>query len=146
MKTLPLDRDRKFREYDYPSKPSLYRPLRHFIQRFKEPQRFLTEEVVNECISNGDLRSNKNGCGCFRKEWGDGVAYYLIVGYHEDGYRVTVTGWPHLHHREAALDSGRWSSKELDTIEALNEKHQNQFEDKYPAYNQWLQSQYGAKS
>lgn len=141
MKTLPIDRSRQFREYDYPPKPELYRPLTHFIQRFKEEERFLTHEVIEECITNGDLRDNNDGCGCFRKEWGDGVAYYLIVGFHEDGYRVLVTGWPHLHDREAALKSGYWSSAELDKVAELNERYNESFEDKYPAYDTWLDSQ-----
>lgn len=138
MKTLPIDRNRTFREYDYPSKPGVYSPLRHFVQRFKEEERFLTDEVIEECIENGDLRDNGDGCACFRKEWGDGVAYYLIAGYHEKGFRVLVTAWPHLHDRQAALDSGRWSSKELDTIESLNQRYQDDFEDDYPAYGEWL--------
>jgi hypothetical protein len=145
MKTLPIDRSRTFREYDYPQQPGLYTPLRHFIQRYKEPERFLTDEVIDECIENGDLRDNGDGCGCFRKEWGGGVAYYLIVGFHEKGYRVIVTGWPHLHDRQEALESGRWSSAELDDIEELNERYQDRFEDEYPEYDEWLKTQYGAE-
>lgn len=146
MKTLPIDRGRTFREYDYPRKPSLYTPLRHFSQRRREEERFLDGEVINSCIKEGDLRDNGDGCACFRKEWGGGVAYYLIAGFHEKGYRVVVTAWPHLHDREAALSSGQWSSDELDTIEALNNKYQDSFEDEFPAYNEWLKSQYGATS
>ena len=143
MRTLPIDRSREFREYDYPRQPGLYTPLRHFGQRFREPERFLTDEVVETCIAEGDLRDNGDSCACFRKEWGGGVAYYLIAGFHKKGYRVVVTAWPHLHNREIALRSGRWSSGKLDTIEELNEQYQDRFEDKYPAYSQWLQSQYG---
>lgn len=143
MKTLPLDRSRPFREYDYPSKPGVYSPLPHFVQRFREDERFLTDEVVEKCIKEGDLRDNGDGCGCFRKVWGKGVAYYLIVGFHEKGYRVVVTGWPHLHDREAALDSGRWSTKELDTIKSLNDRYQDRFENEYSAYDEWLKGEYG---
>ena len=146
MKTLPIDRGRDFREYDYPQTPGIYTPLRHFIQRFKEPERFLTDEIVERCIRYGDLRDNGDGCACLRLEWGDGVAYYLIAGFHEKGYRVVVTAWPHLHDRQAALDSGRWSSDELDTIEQLNEQYQDRFEDNYPAYDEWLKSQYGTNT
>jgi hypothetical protein len=146
MRTLPVDRNREFREYDYPQTPGLYTPLRHFCQRFKEDERFLTDEVINSCITEGDLRDNGDGCACFRKEWGDGVAFYLIAGFHEKGYRVVVTAWPHLHDREAALNSGRWSSDELDTIESLNERYQDRFADDYPAYDEWLKTQYGATS
>lgn len=143
MKTLPIDRSREFREYDYPRKPSLYTPLPHFSQRRREDERFLSSEVINACITDGDLRDNGDGCACFRKEWGNGVAYYLIAGYHLKGYRVIVTGWPHLHDREKALESGMWSSDELDIIKSLNDEYSDCFEDKYPQYDQWLKEQYG---
>lgn len=138
MKTLPIDRSRAFDPSDYPQEPEAYTPLQHFCNRFKEDERFLTPEVINKCISEGDLRNNHDGCACFRKRWG-GVAYYLIAGFHEKGYRVLITGWPHLHSREIAMDSGRWSSEELDTIEELNDKKSESFGDKYPEYQKWLQ-------
>jgi hypothetical protein len=138
MKTLPIDRNRVFKEYDYPRKPGLYQPLRHFIQRYKEPERFLNGEVIEACIEEGDLRDNQDGCACFRKEWGKGVAYYLIAGFHEEGHRIIVTAWPHLHDREEAINSGLWVSEELDTIESLNTRYQTSFEEKYPVYQQWL--------
>lgn len=143
MRSLPVDRSRTFREYDYPREPALYTPLSHFAQRQKEGERHLDGEVINSCIKDGELRDNGDGCALFRKEWGDGVAYYLIAGFHEKGYRVVVTAWPHLHDREDALNSGRWSSTELDEIEALNERHQDRFADEYPAYSEWLKGQYG---
>lgn len=143
MNSLPIDRSRTFREVDYPKQPHLYTPLRHFGQRRREDERFLTGEVINTTIRKGDLRNNGDGCACFRKEWGDGVAYYLIAGFHEQGYRVLVTGWPHLHHRKSALESGMWTEEELDTIEALNIRYQNRFEDRFPAYDSWLKNQYG---
>lgn len=143
MRNLPIDRSREFREYDYPRKPPLYTALPHFGQRRREDERFLTDEVIRECITNGELRDNDDGCACFRKEWGDGVAYYLIAGFHHRGYRVAVTAWPHLHDRQAALDSGKWASTELDAIHDLNERYIDHFTDKFPAYDKWLKSQYG---
>ena len=145
MTALRTDQSRTFREYDYPKEPGLYTPTRHFIQRAKEPERFLTGEVIEACITEGDLRDNGDGCACFRKEWGGGVAYYIIAGFHEKGYRVLVTGWPHLHDRKRALESGRWTSGELDTIETLNERHQDSFEDEYPTYDEWLKTQYATQ-
>lgn len=139
MNNLPIDRSRKFREIEYPQQPQLYTPLRHFIQRFKEPERHLTSKVIRTTINHGDVRDNNDGCACFRKEWGNyGLAYYLIAGFHEMGHRVLITGWPHLHNREGALRSGRWSEDELDEIHALNEQYQDRFEDKYPVYSDWL--------
>jgi hypothetical protein len=139
MKTLPLDRSRAFDPSNYPRRPSRYSPLPHFLQRFKERKRFLNGKVIYDAVTKGDLRDNGDGCACFRKVWGAGVAYYLIVGFHEEGHLVYVTAWPHLHHREPALNSGLWSPTELDAIEALNEQYQTRFADHYPEYDEWLQ-------
>lgn len=103
----------------------MYVPLDHFIQRYHESERYLTPEVVKRTIERGDFRVNDDGCGAFRYVWGEGVAYYFIVGYHEKGYRILITGWPHVHHRGAALESGRWTDDELDDIEALNARTQD---------------------
>jgi len=140
MSTLPVDRKRPFVARDYPHDPSEYVPLDHFIQRYKEPERFLSDEVIERTLSEGDLRDNGDGTACFRKEWGKGVAYYFIAGFHYKGYRVLITAWPHLHNRDAALDSGEWSSEELDTIERLNEKKsdsEQSLTDDYPDYVSW---------
>lgn len=142
MKELPLDRSRPFRESDYPRELSEYTPLRHFGQRFKEDDRFLTEEVIQACITEGDLRDNGDGCACFRKKWGEGVAYYLIAGFHKKGYLVLVTAWPRVHNREAALDSGMWSPEELDIIKEREEKlgRKKSFNRRFPEYSDWMQT------
>jgi hypothetical protein len=139
--TLPIDRNKAFRESDYPSDPEAYRPLRHFAQRFKESRRHLDDEIIERCIREGDLRDNGDGCACFRLEWGDGVAYYLIVAHHEDGYLVVVTAWPHLHNREAALRSGMWAPGDLDEIDELNKEQASGFRSQFPDYDSWLNSQ-----
>jgi hypothetical protein len=144
--TPHIDRGRTFREYDYPREPGLYTPTRHFIHRAKEPERFLTGEVIERCITDGELRDNGDGCACFRKGWGRGVAYYIIAGFHEMGHRVLVTGWPHFHDRQLALASGRWASSELDDIQSLNERYQDRFEDKYPVYDKWLKQQHATET
>lgn len=146
MKTLPIDRTRTFRESDYPREPAKYTILCHFSQQRREDNRFLSSEVINACITEGDLRDNQDGCACFRKEWGQGVAYYLIAGYHLKGYPIIVTGWPHVHDYRAALKSGRWSADELDAIQELNRETEDRFEDKYPQYDAWLKSQYEAEA
>jgi hypothetical protein len=137
---LPIDRDRPFKKSDYPSNPGAYTPLIHFLQQKRQERRYLTDEVVESCITDGDLRDNNDGTACFRLVWGQGVAYYLITGFHRKGYRVTITGWPHLHDRDAALNSGRWSSEELDQIEKLNDETRDDFAVQYPTYNRWIQA------
>lgn len=108
----------------------------HFAQKFRNPRRFLTDEVVRSTIETGWLRDNKDGCGCFVKPWGEGVTYYLIVGYHQDGYPIAVTAWPFLRDREAALNSGEWSSEAIDRIEELNAefRRKNDAENRDGAY------------
>jgi hypothetical protein len=137
MSTLPLDRNRPVVERDFPRQPGAYVPLDHFIQRYKEPERFLTDEVVRQAITDGEFRDNGDGLACFVLPWGDGVRYYVLAGYHKKGYRVAVTAWPHLHDREAALDSGRWASSDLDTIEQLNERHDTHFAEEWSDYVAW---------
>jgi hypothetical protein len=142
MKRLPLDRSRAFRESDYPREPNEYTPLRHFRQRFREDDRYLNGEVIESCITEGEIRDNGDGCACFRKIWGGGVAYYLVAGFHERGYRVLVTGWPYVHDRQAALESGRWNSKQLNIIEEDNKRmgKQQSLRHRFPQYSDWMKT------
>lgn len=141
MKNLPIDRTREFRESDYPHDPEAYAPLNHFVRRVREEERFVDGEIINACFNDGDLRDNNDGCACFRKVWGKGVAYYLVAGFHEQGYRVAVTIWPHVHHRGEAIDSGVWNDEQLDAIEALNEETDPSFNSRWPEYGQWMKQQ-----
>lgn len=136
VQTLPIDRSREFREYDYPRRPGVYTPLDHFIQRYKEPDRFLTDEVVRTAITEGKLTNNGDGCACFQLPRG-GVTYYLIAGFHNVGYRIMITGWPWLHDRDEARYSGEWSSRELDAIEALNNRDDRTHSDEWGDYTNW---------
>lgn len=143
QKSLPVDRSRTFYEFDYPQIPCAYTPLTHFLQRKREPERFLHSDVINETISNGELRDNGDGCACFVKEWGKGVSYYLIAGFHEKGYRILITGWPHLHDRTAAVGSGLWEHEELNRIEDMNARYrEDQLHERYPEYTDWLAEQW----
>lgn len=133
---LPLDRSMPVTSHLYPRDPAEYTPLDHFVQRFKEPRRFLDGDIIEEAISEGEFRDNEDGLACFRLPKG-GVSYYILAGYHQDGYRVLVTGWPHLHSRHDAIESGYWSSRELDTIEQLNSEYNESLADNYTEYVQW---------
>lgn len=112
------------------------------MQRYHEERRFLDRELdgvdaLRRIITRGELRNNDDGCGCFVLDW-HGVYYYLVVGYHEKDYRVVVSGWPMVREREQALDSGRWLSEELNTIDQFNEDHFNErLTDDYTDYVAW---------
>ena len=135
---IPIDRNRPFVERDYPRDPNEYTPHRHFIQRYKEDRRFLNSEIIESAITDGDLRDNNDGCACFRLERGKGVAYYLIAGFHKDGYRILITAWPCVHSRRLALKSDMWDEEQLDRIEKFNDKTSEDFEVQYSKYNEWL--------
>lgn len=134
-----LDSSRSFNPADFPRDPSAYSPTSHFKQRFREDRRHLDGEKIQTCFLDGDLVEAEDGCGDF---WYNhfGVEYHLIVGWHKDGYRVTVTAWPVLNDRDAALDSGRWTSKQLDTIKSFNERHKQTLEENWPSYYEWSTS------
>jgi hypothetical protein len=141
--SLPIDRNREFDPDDYPTTPTAYCPIeRHFGQRLKDPERMLDREldgvhVIRRTITRGQLRDNKDGCGCFVLNW-HGVQYYLVVGFHEQGWRVIISGWPMLQDRTTALNSGRWTGEELDTIEAFNNRHFGSYwTDEWDTYVEW---------
>lgn len=126
---LPVDRSVPFHRSLYSRDPDDYEPLGHFLQRQNESERCLTKacgdySAVRKAIIDGELRDNNDGCGCFVLDY-HGVSYYIVVGFHYDGFRIAVTGWPMLRERTRALDSGRWSTAELDDIEAFNDDHFN---------------------
>lgn len=139
--TIPIDRRRGFSKKMYPRVPGIYTPTRHFVQRFKESERHLNGEIIRQCFRYGEIIDNNDGCACFRYEWGKGVAYYLIAGFHEQGYRIVVTAWPVVHDRDAALKTKFWDEEAIEEIEQLNARKEETFESEYPQYNDWVQQQ-----
>jgi hypothetical protein len=139
---LPIDRSYEFDREDWPATPQAYKPLDHFVQRYHEPERFLDKsldgiEAIRRTITHGELRDNGDGCACFVLTW-YGVQYYVITGFHEKGYKVVVTGWPVNRDRNEAIESGRWTEEEIETIDEMNNKH---FDDpvsvEYEEYIEW---------
>ena len=125
--TLPLDRSVPFCTSLYPRDPDAYEPLDHFYQRQKDPERYLLKRIdgrsaVRTAILEGSLEDNGDGCGVFILDH-HGIEYYIVVGFHYEGFRVAVTAWPHCRDEQRARDSGAWSSKEIETIQAFNDAH-----------------------
>lgn len=139
--SIGIDRSRSFSESLYPQVPGIYTPTQHFVQRFKQDERHLNGEIIRQCIRYGELIDNDDGCACFRSEWGKGVAYYVIAGFHEDGYRIIITAWPHVHDRQAALKTNYWDEETINEIEELNARYTDEFETEYPQYSDWIQQQ-----
>lgn len=137
---IPVDRSRGFHPDDYPHQPQRYHMWPHFRQRMKDPERFLSGEVVARTITCGTLKDNGDGLAAFH--WtrpNDGVQWWFLAGFHEDGYRIAVTAWPYLRDRQKALANPRWTTEEVETIAAFNAKsrsHQPLVES-YPEYVRW---------
>lgn len=139
VRRLRIDR-REFNPTDYPHDPTEYIPSDHVLQRVSDNRRFLSLSRIAEAIAIGDRRPNGDGLGAFRLEVGDGVAYYVVAGFHVEGYRMVISAWPVVHHRRAALESGLWTPRALEVMEKEREKHDQSdgFEDEWPEYDDWL--------
>lgn len=125
--SLPIDRSVPFCPSLYPRDPDEYEPLTHFMQRQKEPERHLLKEVdgqsaVRTAIEDGEIRDNGDGCACFKLPH-HGIEYYIVVGFHYDGYRIAVSGWPYIRDESQARKSVYWTSDEVDTIYEFNQDH-----------------------
>jgi len=141
---VPVDRSRTFDPADYPHQPHKYRRTDHFRQRFKDPERFLTNEVIQRTIVEGELKNNGDGCASFHwMRHNDGVEWWFIAGHHHDGYLIAVTAWPYLRDREQAAEYG-WSAEDLDTIREFNVKNRNNFAKEWSEYVDWSMNHNGA--
>lgn len=105
---------------DYPREPSAYRPSLHFPERFHDryeddrPPRHLDAEIVDGCIADGEVNHEPPSSTIiwFRETFG-GVTYRLVIDVDE---REVVTGYPISISIEAARDSGRWTSTQIEDI------------------------------
>jgi len=125
---LPIDRSVEFHPEIYPRNPDDYEPLDHFLQRQNESWRMLRREIggfsaVRKTIYAGYLTDNKDGCAKFSLDVA-GIMYIVLVGYHTDGHRIAVTGWPFCYDEETALESDEWRADEVAAVVQHNEKHE----------------------
>lgn len=109
---------------DWPREPDAYRPTMHFRQRFHDYNRALDGSHINEAITEGTKIPAMHTCGAFYTTR-PGVVYYVVVGWDRtsdpaSNDRVVVTGWPWVYDREAAIESGRYSTRVLNRIQQLN--------------------------
>jgi len=104
-----------------PREPSAYTPSMHFSERFHDryeddrPPRHLDDEIVRGCIERGDARKI-NAEKWWLEETFGGVTYRLVVTVPD---MDVITGYPIQCDRDVAWASGRWSSQQLDDIEAF---------------------------
>lgn len=110
-----------------PRQPIAYTPTVHFGEKFDdkydEHDRYLDDDVVRECIENGDTyaRSELVDDGDFDPEAGplyfratvEAVTFRLVIDVDD---REVITGFPIGVDTDRALDSGRWSRSDVDGI------------------------------
>lgn len=135
---LPIDRSQVFYPELYPRNPDAYEPLDHMIQQQNEPERLLRRPLqgfsaVRKTIYAGELRDNGDGCGVFHYSI-DGIAFFVIVGFHKKGYRIAVTGWPFCYDQREAEQSERWRQDEIDTVVRFNQEHYDE-KNQYNRFN-----------
>lgn len=129
QQALPVDRTRQFHPSLYPNDPDTYDEHAHFEDRKSEPVRHLTMEIEGEpayeyIVKNGDLSDNGDGCGVF-VYYHHGVQYYIVVGFHDAGHRMYVSGWPMLRNDVEAVASGAWTEQQVEEIRRFNTQHFN---------------------
>jgi hypothetical protein len=103
-------------DLDVPRDPSAFRPSIHFGERagdrYTERKRHLDGEIIDGCIERGDVRKVDATTRWLRETFA-GVTYRLVVNVEK---REVVTGYPIGINTEAARDSGRWTSQEIEDI------------------------------
>lgn len=110
-----------------PRQPIAYTPTLHFGEKFDdkydEHDRYLDDDVVRECIENGETYARSEliddgefdptaGPVYFRATVG-GVTFRLVIDVDD---REVITGFPIGVQPESAIESGRWSRSDVDGI------------------------------
>ena len=104
-----------------PRDPSAYAPSNHFVGHVRDwtdgPDRHLDGDIIRACIEEGEVRPHPHDPEkrYFRATVA-AVTYRLVVNV-EQG--VVVTGYPLGINPDAARDSGRWSSRQIEDILAF---------------------------
>lgn len=111
----------------WPRDPSVYEPSDKFVQRFKELAGIINEGDITGAIRYGDLYPARQDCVSFCNDLG-GVGVFVICGANtlvlesievEREEYAFVTLWAHVHDREAAWATGRWTGQQLDVIDSM---------------------------
>ena len=119
---------RKELEDRFPSNPTAYIKSNHFknviTEESKETDSNRNADQMQAMLTirTGDLEEAN---GSAEAEWVrdfHGVKVYVLVGYDEERDKpVLITTWPAVHDPLMAVQSGRWSEKELREIHEFND-------------------------
>lgn len=95
-----------------------YTATDHIMERIRMDGRFITEGLVRELITNGELQGNAPGRGgwLFVKEM-DGVEVKLVCSIGPDLEARIVTGLSSVVDRETAIASDRWGKHMVQQVE-----------------------------
>jgi len=100
--------------------PEDYLPAASFRQRMRELGGIVDGDMIDDAIEYGSGVRASEGCNAFVL-FRPGVTFSFIWK-PSDGVRYAgdmISVWPYVYDREKALDSGRWSSKEINTMEEI---------------------------
>lgn len=132
--------EEEFDEELYPRDPLKYTPSDKFLDRFNRLGGIINSDDVQETIRYGKMYPSARGTVSFVKDLG-GVILYIVVTADvptdednlapreatekypslqiEDLDHSGITIWPYLFSRDKALDTGRWSTKQLKEIQEI---------------------------
>lgn len=139
IKGAKFIKGRKEDDNEWPRDPSEYHITLKFRERFKEFGSIIDGDIVRRAIQEGDLYEASRDCVAFVEDM-DGVSLCVVVGMgreEDSGYAPlnAVSIWPYLYDREKALNTGRWSSRELNEMEEL---YRDSFEDEIEEYRIYI--------
>ena len=114
----PLVGDKLVRE------PNEYIPAASFRQRIRELGGIVDGDMIDDAIEYGSGVRASEGCNAFVL-FRPGVTFSFIwrpaASVHHTANMISV--WPFVYDREKALDSGYWSSKQINTMEEIAAKN-----------------------
>lgn len=104
----------------FPRDPSAFRPTPHFTERYHDrygaENRHLDGDIVAGCIEDGTAtEADANGIVYLRETFA-GATYRLVVDVDD---REVVTGYPLAINTEAAKQSSRWTTTQVEEIHAF---------------------------
>ena len=104
-----------------PRDPSAYSPSNHFVGHVRDrtdgPDRHLDGDIIRTCIEDGEVRPHPHDDAKRYFRATVAAVTYRLVANVEQG--VVVTGYPLGINPDAARDSGRGSSRQIEDILAF---------------------------
>ena len=104
--------------------PKEYKPTSSFRNRIRELGGIVDGDMINDAIMYGTSTCASEGCNAFVL-FKPGVTFSFIwrpaASVHHTANMISV--WPYVYDREKALDSGYWSSREINTMEEIAAKN-----------------------